>query len=59
VDDILTVPFATEELLAVSLRLLRRAYSDAVTFQARNKDRRARDKHPQPHRAGAGVGAAP
>lgn len=32
VDDILTVPFAPEELLARVIALLRRAYSDAVTF---------------------------
>jgi DNA-binding response OmpR family regulator len=32
VDDILTIPFAPEELLARVLALVRRAYSDAVTF---------------------------
>jgi DNA-binding response OmpR family regulator len=32
VDDILTVPFAPEEFLARVIALLRRAYSDAVTF---------------------------
>jgi two-component system KDP operon response regulator KdpE len=32
VDDILTVPFAPEELLARVIALIRRAYSDAVTF---------------------------
>ena len=32
VDDILTVPFAPEELLARVVALLRRSYSDAVTF---------------------------
>jgi len=32
VDDILTVPFAPEELLARVIALVRRAYSDAVTF---------------------------
>ncbi|MGI9145218.1 MAG: response regulator transcription factor [Chloroflexota bacterium] len=32
VDDILTVPFAPEELLARVVALVRRAYSDAVTF---------------------------
>ena len=32
VDDILTVPFAPEELLARVIAVLRRAYSDAVTF---------------------------
>jgi two-component system response regulator RegX3 len=32
VDDILIVPFAPEELLARVIALLRRAYSDAVTF---------------------------
>ena len=32
VDDILTVPFAPEELLARVIALARRAYSDAVTF---------------------------
>jgi DNA-binding response OmpR family regulator len=32
VDDILTIPFAPEELLARTMALLRRAYSDAVTF---------------------------
>jgi DNA-binding response OmpR family regulator len=32
VDDILTVPFAPEELLARVIALLRRSYSDAVTF---------------------------
>ena len=32
VDDILTIPFAPEELLARVLALLRRSYSDAVTF---------------------------
>jgi DNA-binding response OmpR family regulator len=32
VDDILTVPFAPEELLARLIAILRRAYSDAVTF---------------------------
>jgi DNA-binding response OmpR family regulator len=32
VDDILTVPFAPEELLARVFALVRRAYSDAVTF---------------------------
>jgi DNA-binding response OmpR family regulator len=32
VDDILTVPFAPDELLARVIALLRRAYSDAVTF---------------------------
>jgi two-component system KDP operon response regulator KdpE len=32
VDDIMTVPFAHEELLARVIALLRRAYSDAVTF---------------------------
>jgi DNA-binding response OmpR family regulator len=32
VDDILTVPFAPEELLARVIALLRRAYSDVVTF---------------------------
>ena len=31
-DDILTVPFAPEELLARVIALVRRAYSDAVTF---------------------------
>jgi DNA-binding response OmpR family regulator len=32
VDDILTVPFAPEELLARAIALVRRSYSDAVTF---------------------------
>ncbi len=32
VDDILTVPFAPEELLARVIALVRRAYSSAVTF---------------------------
>jgi DNA-binding response OmpR family regulator len=32
VDDILTIPFAPEELLARIIALVRRAYSDAVTF---------------------------
>jgi DNA-binding response OmpR family regulator len=32
VDDILTVPFAPEELLARVFALVRRAYTDAVTF---------------------------
>ena len=32
VDDVLTVPFAPEELLARGIALVRRAYSDAVTF---------------------------
>ncbi len=32
VDDIITVPFAPEELLARVLALVRRAYSDPVTF---------------------------
>ena len=32
VDDILTVPFAPEELLARVIALVRRAYTDAVTF---------------------------
>lgn len=32
VDDILTVPFAPEELLARVIALVHRAYSDAVTF---------------------------
>jgi DNA-binding response OmpR family regulator len=32
VDDIMTVPFAPEELLARVIALVRRAYSDAVTF---------------------------
>jgi DNA-binding response OmpR family regulator len=32
VDDILTVPFAREELLARVIALVRRSYSDAVTF---------------------------
>jgi DNA-binding response OmpR family regulator len=32
VDDILTIPFAPEELLARVIALVRRAYSDAVTF---------------------------
>ncbi len=32
VDDILTVPFAPEELLARVIALIRRSYSDAVTF---------------------------
>ena len=32
VDDILTVPFAPEELLARVIAVLRRCYSDAVTF---------------------------
>jgi DNA-binding response OmpR family regulator len=32
VDDILTLPFAPEELLARVIALVRRAYSDAVTF---------------------------
>src|SRR5438105_3795769 len=32
VDDILTVPFAPEELLARVIALVRCAYSDAVTF---------------------------
>jgi DNA-binding response OmpR family regulator len=32
VDDILTVPFAPEELLARVIAVLRRSYSDAVTF---------------------------
>ena len=32
VDDIVTVPFAPEELLARIIALLRRSYSDAVTF---------------------------
>ena len=32
VDDILTIPLAPEELLARVVALLRRAYSDAVTF---------------------------
>jgi DNA-binding response OmpR family regulator len=31
-DDILTVPFAPEELLARVLALMRRSYGDAVTF---------------------------
>jgi DNA-binding response OmpR family regulator len=32
VDDILTIPFAPEELLARVMALMRRAYSDAITF---------------------------
>jgi two-component system, OmpR family, KDP operon response regulator KdpE len=32
VDDILTIPFAPEELLARVFALMRRSYSDAVTF---------------------------
>jgi DNA-binding response OmpR family regulator len=32
VDDILTIPFAPEELLARVIAVVRRAYSDAVTF---------------------------
>jgi DNA-binding response OmpR family regulator len=32
IDDILTIPFAPEELLARVIALLRRSYSDAVTF---------------------------
>jgi two-component system response regulator MprA len=32
VDDILTIPFAPEELLGRVIELMRRAYSDAVTF---------------------------
>jgi DNA-binding response OmpR family regulator len=32
VDDILTIPFAPEELLARVIALVRRAYSDAATF---------------------------
>ena len=32
VDDILTIPFAPEELLARVIALVRRTYSDAVTF---------------------------
>lgn len=32
VDDIVSVPFASEELLARLVALLRRSYSDAVTF---------------------------
>jgi len=32
VDDILTIPFAPEELLARVIAIVRRAYSDAVTF---------------------------
>jgi DNA-binding response OmpR family regulator len=32
VDDLLTLPFAPEELLARVIALIRRAYSDAVTF---------------------------
>jgi DNA-binding response OmpR family regulator len=32
VDDILTLPFAPEELLARVIALVRRSYSDAVTF---------------------------
>jgi two-component system KDP operon response regulator KdpE len=32
VDDILTIPFAPEELLARVIALVRRSYSDAVTF---------------------------
>jgi DNA-binding response OmpR family regulator len=32
VDDILSIPFAPEELLARVIAVLRRAYSDAVTF---------------------------
>jgi len=32
VDDILTVPFAPEEMLARVIALVRRSYSDAVTF---------------------------
>jgi DNA-binding response OmpR family regulator len=32
VDDILTIPFAPEELLARVIAILRRSYSDAVTF---------------------------
>jgi DNA-binding response OmpR family regulator len=32
VDDILTIPFAPEELLARVIALMRRSYSDAITF---------------------------
>jgi DNA-binding response OmpR family regulator len=32
VDDILSVPFAPEQLVARILAVLRRSYSDAVTF---------------------------
>jgi len=32
VDDILTIPFALDELLTRVTRLLRRSYSDALTF---------------------------
>jgi DNA-binding response OmpR family regulator len=32
VDDILTIPYAPEELLAQMIALVRRSYSDAVTF---------------------------
>jgi DNA-binding response OmpR family regulator len=35
VDDILTAPFAPEELLARVIAVLRRSYSDAVTFTPR------------------------
>jgi DNA-binding response OmpR family regulator len=37
VDDFLTMPFAPEELLARVIALLRRSYSDAVTFTPRIK----------------------
>jgi two-component system response regulator MprA len=33
VDDILTISFAPEELLARVIALVRREYSDAVTFE--------------------------
>lgn len=36
-DDILTVPFAPEELLARVVAVVRRSYSDAVTFTPRIK----------------------
>ena len=49
-DDILTVPFSPEELVARTLAVMRRSYHETVVH-AGAAARRSGDRHPEPARA--------
>ena len=54
VDDILSVPFSPEELVARVLAVLRRTYREGAAAAAGAAPGRAGDRHPQPPGAGGG-----
>ncbi len=50
VDDVLTVPFSPEELLARIVVITRRAYGPRQRRRLDDQDGRHRDRHPEPRR---------